>query len=137
VVKGAIGGAIAPIASIFTKREERKQAKDAIKGQVALAKQQGQTEVSIKAQDWEIASKGQERGTWKDEYITVSVMSIFNAIVIGSVATAFGYDGGTLLVSGMLDGIETIDTLDGTVGRMIEVTVYAGLSVYAFNKVVR
>tara|TARA_Y100000310_G_scaffold317410_1_gene370266 strand:+ start:245 stop:679 length:435 start_codon:yes stop_codon:yes gene_type:complete len=137
LAKGAIGGLIQPITQLYTKKEERKQAKDAIKGQIAMAKQQGATEVSIKASDWEIASKGQEGGTWKDEYITVSIMSIFNAVILGSIMLAFGSEAGGALVTGVLEGIKTIDALDGTVGEMIKVTVYAGLSIKIVKDVIR
>ena len=65
-IVGAVSGAIAPIVSIFTKKTERKAAKDAINGQVAIAKLGNEAQVSIQASDWEIVSKSQERWmkTW-------------------------------------------------------------------------
>ena len=136
-IVGAVSGAIAPIVSIFTKKTERKAAKDAINGQVAIAKLGNEAQVSIQASDWEIASKGQESGTWKDEYITVSVFCIFNAVILGSVAAAFGIAGGETLVDGVLRGVKVLDSLDGNVGELVMVTAYAGLSIKFIKDVVR
>jgi hypothetical protein len=136
-IAGAISGAVAPIVSIFTKKTDRKAAKDAINGQVAIAKLGNEAAVSIQASDWEIVSKSQESGTWKDEYITLSVFTVFNAVIIGSVASAFGYDGGILLVQGVLEGVKTLDGLDGNVGRLMMVVAYAGLSIKFIRDVVK
>ena len=136
-ITGAISGAVAPIVSIFTKKTERRAAKDAINGQVAIAKLGNEAAVSIQASDWEIVSKSQESGTWKDEYITLSVFTVFNAVIIGSVASAFGYDGGILLVQGVLEGVKTLDGLDGNVGRLMMVVAYAGLSIKFIRDVVK
>jgi len=136
-IAGAISGAVAPIVSIFTKKTDRKAAKDAINGQVAIAKLGNEAAVSIQASDWEIVSKSQESGTWKDEYITLSVFTVFNAVIIGSVASAFGYEGGILLVQGVLEGVETLDGLEGNVGRLMMVVAYAGLSIKFIRDVVK
>ena len=136
-IAGAISGAVAPIVSIFTKKTERKAAKDAINGQVAIAKLGNEAAVSIQASDWEIVSKSQETGTWKDEYITISVFMVFNAVILGSVAAAFGYDGGALLVGGVLDGVKTLDDLDGRVGELMMVVAYAGLSIKFIRDVIK
>ncbi len=132
-----MSGAISPIVSIFNKKTERKAAKDVINGQVSIAKLNNEAQVSIQASDWEIASKGQESGTWKDEYITVSVFCIFNAVILGSVAAAFGIAGGETLVDGVLRGVKVLDSLDGNVGELVMVTAYAGLSIKFIKDVVR
>ena len=136
-IAGAISGAVALIVSIFTKKTDRKAAKDAINGQVAIAKLGNEAAVSIQASDWEIVSKSQESGTWKDEYITLSVFTVFNAVIIGSVASAFGYEGGILLVQGVLEGVKTLDGLEGNVGRLMMVVAYAGLSIKFIRDVVK
>jgi len=136
-IVGAVSGAVAPIVSIFTKKTERKAAQDAINGQVHIAKLNNEAQVSIQASDWEIASKGAEASTWKDEYITLSVFMIFNAVIIGSVASAFGWSGGTELVQGVLSGVKVLDSLDGNVGELVMVTAYAGLSIKFIRDVVK
>ncbi len=136
-IVGAVSGAIAPIVSIFTKKTERKAAQDAINGQVSIAKLNNEAQVSIQASDWEIASKGQEGGTFKDEYVTISVFCIFNAVILGSVAAAFGYSGGTDLVEGVLHGVRVLDSLDGNVGELIMVTAYAALSIKFVKDIVK
>jgi len=136
-IVGAVSGAIAPIVSIFTKKTERKAAKDAINGQVAIAKLDNEAAVSIQASDWEIVSKSQETGTWKDEYITISVFMVFNAVILGSVAAAFGFPGGELLVTGVLTGVQTLDGLQGRVGELMMVVAYAGLSIKFIKDVIK
>lgn len=133
IVKAMVGGAIQPIANIFVKKEERRQAKDAINGQVQLAKQQGQQEISIRASDWEIASKGQESGTWKDEYVTLSIFLPLNFIVFGSVMGAFGIESGTAAVKGSLEAIQTLTSMGIPMGPLMTLTAGAALSVKIVN----
>lgn len=130
-------GLVKPIAGVFTKKIERKQAKDAIDGQVKMAQKNNEAQVNIDTGDWEKISKQQEVNSWKDEYITISVFSIFNAVIIGSIADAFGFTGGASLVDGVMAGIRAIDELDGKVGDLIMVVAYAGLSIKFIKDVVK
>ena len=129
LITSAVSGAVAPIVGIFTKKVERKAAKDAINGRVAIAKLDNEAQVAIQTADWEVSSKAGEGDTWKDEYVTLSVFSVFNAVILGSVAAAFGFPGGDRLVSGVLTGVQTLDGLDGNVGTLMMVVGYAALSI--------
>lgn len=136
-VKGLASGLVAPVANIFAKKVERKMVKDEINGKVALARQNHETTVVMEASKWEVLSKEAEANSWKDEYVTLSVFTIFNAVIVGSVLSAFGFDGGALLVKGALDGANTLDKMDGTVGTLIEVVAYAALSIKFYKDVIR
>lgn len=137
ILTGLVQGAVAPIANIFAKKVERKIARDAINGRVEEAKLNNQAQVNIQTSEWESIKAAQEAGTWKDEYVTVSVFTIFNGVVLGSVASAFGIEGGTQMVTGILEAVRTLDALDGRVGDLIMVVAYAALSIKFVKDVVR
>jgi hypothetical protein len=128
-IQAVVGGIVSPVASIFTEKTKRKAAQDAIKGKVAIAKDNNATSVEIRTADWELASKNQEPESWKDEYVTLSVFSLFNIIVFGSIAAAFGLPGGDLAIQGAMDAIETLDDLDGIIGDLMWLTAAAALSI--------
>ena len=132
-ITGAIKGVVEPVVGLFTKKVERKAAKDQIDGTVRVAKLNNEAQVAIQTADWEILSKAQEKDTWKDEYITLSVFSVFNAIILGSVAASFGFTGGDTLVDGVLTGVQTLDSLDGNVGDLMWMVAAAALSIKGWN----
>lgn len=62
-----IGGVL----GFLGKRSDRKAAKDAIAGKVALAKEQGKQHVDVTTAEWEaVVARGMD-SSWKDEYLTV------------------------------------------------------------------
>ena len=87
----AAGGIIKPITGVFNKRTERKQNSDSIKGKIAQQKQGDATSVTLTDDEWETVGQSMLDKSWKDEYVTVSLVSIFNLYVIGGIAAAFGY----------------------------------------------
>ena len=90
-ITSIVEGVVKPVAGVFTKREERKTQREVLSAKLKEAKQKGQTEITLSEQEIEVVrTKGLE-GTWKDEYITVSLGSIINLIVAGAIAFAFGY----------------------------------------------
>jgi len=126
---------IAEMASgAFGKRTERKINQDTITGELAKAKVDGAHQISLSEKQWEMLSKQAEAGTWKDEFITVTVMSIFIIIILGAIASAFGFP---QILEGIKLAIAELNiALDGTtLGQIMQVTVYAGLGVYAIKKV--
>ena len=110
ILSSLVGGIVAPVAKVFEKREDTKLHKASVAGKIALAKQTGATEITLKAQEWEnIAVRGTE-DSWKDEYITILVTAPFALIVVGAVAEAlFGY-------SALLDSVVVIIDKLATVG---------------------
>lgn len=133
IVTELIGGVAGPVVTYLNKRTERKQAQDAIKGQVALAKEKGDQQVNVDVGKWELASKEQETGTWKDEYVTVSVMSIFNGVVLFSVGAALGMEKAGLALTGLLDAVGTLTEMGVPVGTLMAFTVGAALSIKGIN----
>ena len=80
-----------PVADIFTAREHRKAAREAATAKLAQGKAEGAQQVELNKDEYEAVATSGLNATWKDEYVTVSVVSILNLIVLGGVATAFGY----------------------------------------------
>lgn len=135
IVANVVSGAIAPIANIFIRKTERKIAKDTINGNVQIAKLENQAEVNVGIKDWEILSKANEAGTWKDEYVTLSVFSIFNVILIGGVGTGLGYEWGPQLIDGVSIAVNAVNATDGLVGKLLLLTATAALSIKALNAI--
>ncbi len=121
----ALSAVVASVSSIFTKKEERKTIKIQTEGKLALAKTNGEKEITLTDQEWESISVNKQDTTWKDEYVTIVCTSPYMLIIVGSIAAAFGYP---LLLSGALSGIKELKTQGVDVGHMVEVVVYAAVS---------
>ena len=81
---------IAPVAKIFEKREDRKNATIAIKGKIAAAEMSGTQSVKLSKAEWELAGQKLQGETWKDEFITIVVFSPFVTALVGAVLSVFG-----------------------------------------------
>lgn len=128
------GGIAQAAAGAFNKRTERKIQQDALKGKLAEKRIDSETQIELSEKEWELLSKKAEESTWKDEFITVTVMSIFIIIIVGGILSAFGFPE---VLEGIKIAIEELNlALNGTtLGHIMSVTVYAGLGVYAIKKV--
>ena len=89
-VTGLLGGIAKPVAGVLNKRTERRQAKESGAAKLALAKQNGATEVTLTDAEWEAQSVKVNADSWKDEYVTIVVTSPIVLVVVGAVAAAFG-----------------------------------------------
>lgn len=132
IATGLVSGVVSPVTSYLERREETKQTSESLQAKIAATKIESDTQITLSDKEWELIGKRAETGTWKDEYITVSVMSIFNLIVLGGIASAFGYPG---ILEGVNLAIQSINGLEGNMADILKVTVYAGLGIYAINKV--
>jgi hypothetical protein len=121
-----------PVADIFTAREQRKAAKEAAIAKVTQAKQAGDQQLELNKDEYEqIATSGLGQ-TWKDEYVTVSVVSILNLVLLGGVATAFGYP---QVLQGVGYALAALGSVGVDVGFLLEATVLAGLGLSVWKKI--
>lgn len=130
-VLGLVSGLFKPVLSIFQKREERKTAREAASSALAQAKQEGTQEIKLNKDVWEqlqVQGMGQ---TWKDEYITVSIGSILNLIVVGGILAAFGYP---QVLEGIAIAIKSLGEVGVDVGFLMEATVLAGLGLSIWKR---
>lgn len=100
-------GLIKPASDAFQARTQRKQAEESAKAKLALARQEGAQGLTMTDAEWEAIGQRLQGESWKDEYVTVSFVSIVNFVIIGAVLKAFGYP---LLLDGMLDAIVRLKT---------------------------
>ena len=131
VITSLIGSIIDPVAKVINKRQDRKIADDTCKGKLRQAKQDGELKVELNDQEWERVNVSMQNSSWKDEYATVSVMSIFNLFVIGGVASAFGEPE---LMEGIVVAVTALTTVGVDVGLLIQVTVFAALGLHIVRK---
>lgn len=120
---------IAPVADIFKARQHRKAAKEQAEAKLKVAKQQGWQNLQLNDQEWEQLAVQSKKDSWVDEYATVSVLSVFNLLVLGGVAAAFGEP---RVLEGLSIAIQAITAAGVDVGFIMEAVVLAavGLSVW-------
>ena len=125
-----ISGIISPISSIFIKREERKKVKVQGEAKLALAKQTGDTEITLTDQEWEAIAVSKQDSSWKDEYVTIVITSPIVLIIIGAVVFAMTND--SRLLDGSVTALERLEAIGLNMGDLMEVVVYAavGLKVW-------
>ena len=120
-----------PVADIFTAREQRKAAREAAQAKLLQANADGAQQIELNKDEWEQLAVVGLAGTWKDEYVTVSVVSIFNIIVVGGIASAFGYP---QMLNGIGVSIQALSTAGVDVGFLLEATILAGLGLSVWKK---
>jgi hypothetical protein len=76
-------------------------------------------------------SQWQQQSTWKDEYVTVSVVAIFNLILVGGVLAAFGRPE---VLQGVESAVVALNNIGVDVGTLLEVTIYCALGLYSVVK---
>lgn len=119
-----VGGILKPVATVFTKRTERKMAKDTIKGKLAQGKQDDDTKIELTDAEWETVNQSMQDKTWKDEYVTVSIVSIFNLIIIGGIAEAFGY---SQVLVGVVKAVTALTAIGLDLGFLMTAVVLAAI----------
>tara|TARA_R110000803_G_scaffold51629_2_gene106610 strand:- start:17297 stop:17713 length:417 start_codon:yes stop_codon:yes gene_type:complete len=132
VVSGVLSSIAAPVASVLNSRQETIQLNATVNGKLANKVLDNEATISLSDKEWEHLGKKNENGSWKDEYVTVSVVSILNLIVLGGILTAFGKP---QLLEGVTVALTTFNEIGVDIGSILKVTVYAALGIYAFKKV--
>jgi len=126
-----LGGAVAPIAGVVKANVERKQAHETLNSQLLTQKETDETNITVSKDQLE-AVLSQGLGTsWKDEYATLSILSIINGIVVGGVLHGFGYP---QFMQGILIGVEAMNTLGIHVGALVTTVVAAAIGVTTLKR---
>jgi len=120
-----IGTAIEAASQAFKARTSRKRAAETAKAKLAAKKQDNSHELELNDAEWEAIGQSLQGGTWKDEYVTVSFISIINFVIVGAIADAFGYP---QLLNGIVTGIVTLKTeLELDLNTMLLAIVFAAI----------
>ena len=131
-MKELFAGLLKPVTEIFQARERRKAARAAALAKLAAAQAQNAQQLNLNKDEWEqLQVKGLSQ-SWKDEYITVSVMSIFNLIVLGGVLAAFGEP---QLLRGLGIAVQALGEQGVDVGFLLEAVALAGVGLSIWKRV--
>lgn len=116
---------IRPLADAYIKNQERKQAKESASSKIKLARDEQNTQVTLTDAEGEaVLANGLDK-SWKDEYVTVSVVSVFNLLIGGGVYGAFTSD--YRLLQGTVEGISALQALNVDIGFLLNATVLAAI----------
>ena len=120
-----------PIGKIIQKRQDRKLAQQSAKNKLMQSKQDNHQAIKLNKDEWEQLNVSGMDTTWKDEYVTVSVLSIFNIIVIGGLLSAFGYP---QILEGVATAMLSLAEVGVDVGFLMEAAVLAGLGLSVWKR---
>ncbi len=131
VVTGAGNAIVQPVANVFAKKEERKQAHETAVSALSAAKQNDQTQITLANTDVEKILSANAASGWKDEYVTVSLIMIVNAVILGGILQGFGFPG---FLTGVLIGVKALsDLID--LRDCMTAAVYAAIGFSIWKKV--
>jgi len=120
-----------PVAGIFAAREGRKLAKQGANAKLVQSKQDNTQSLNLNKDEWEqLQVKGMDH-SWKDEYVTVSIVSILNVIVLGGIMTAFGHPE---LLKGIAISMGALTAAGVDIGFLMEAAVLAGLGLSVWKR---
>jgi len=107
-IGGIVGGVLSPIKDVLNKREERKQAHQAANAALTAAQQDNVKQITLGDQQLENILAGGLSSTWRDEYVTVSLILIINAVIGGGILQGFGYPE---FLQGVLIGVTALNEI--------------------------
>jgi hypothetical protein len=121
----------APVADIINKRQDRKIAREAANAKLAQARNDDVQEINLNKDEWEHLQVEGMSNTWKDEYVTVSIVSVLNLIVFGGIASAFGYP---QILQGIGEAMVALSAAGVDMGFLMEAAVLAGLGLSIWKR---
>jgi hypothetical protein len=122
---------VGPILDIIKGKQDRKKALQQVESKIKLAQTETEGDLVLKRHEVEaLAVKGLSE-TWRDEYVTVSVVSIFNLIVLGGILTAFGYP---QVLEGIAVSVTALEAAGVDLGFLMTAAVLTSLGVYTFKR---
>lgn len=126
-----IAGIAKAAGKFLRKREERKVAIATIKNAAVMAKGESEHAVVMSDKEWELVSKANETGTWKDEFVTLVLYTPLIALIIGAFFTPE-----LSLFDSAKKAIDTINTLDteNGYGKILWVVTLAALGLKWLKK---
>ena len=132
MLKDILTGLFKPVTDIIMARQQRKAAREAAEAKLLSAKTENAQKLELNKDEWEQLSVKGLSQSWKDEYITVSVMSIFNLILAGGVMAAFG---DPRLLEGIALAIQALGEQGVDVGFLLEAVALAGIGLSVWKRV--
>lgn len=129
VIGTIVSGLTKPLTDAYAKNQDRKQARETGEAKIAQAKIQGNKEITLTDQEWEAVSKGNEGGTWKDEYITIVITLPLILIFAGSLFG--GFSGNYTILDETVKAIGKLKETGVDMGALMTAVVYAAVGIKA------
>lgn len=120
-----VSGILSPVASVLTKRTERKMAKESLKAKMEISRQAGETNITLTDAEWEVAMAVQTSTSWKDEYVTLVITYPILSLMMGSQWAAFKDD--SRFLEGTVAGINALTSLGMDYGILCTAVVFASM----------
>jgi len=132
IVTDIFAAIIKPITDLLAKKQERKMARETAQAKITSARDTNATSVEMKDQEWEAIAVSMTKESWKDEYATVSVLSLLNLIVLGGILAAFGYP---QVITGIQIAVQGLTLLGVDIGWLMELVVMAAVGLHIYRKI--
>lgn len=126
-----LGTILGPVKAIITKRQDRKAAREGAKAKLQQAKQAGSQQLQLNDQELERVLASAKKDSWLDEYVTVSLVSIVNAVVVGGVAASFGY---TQVLEGTALAVRTLTEMGLELDFLLNAVVLSAVGLTVWRK---
>ena len=121
-----------PVADIVAKRQARKLAKETAKAKLVQAKQDDTFQLQLNQDEWEALAQKGLSDSWKDEYVTVSIVSILNLIVIGGILAAFNYP---QVLNGLGAALSALEYSGVNIGFLMEAVILSAVGLSIWKKI--
>ena len=131
-MKALIASLFKPVADIFAAREARKLAKEMAQAKLKQASADQAHKIELNKDEYEAIATSGLGETWKDEYVTVSVVSILNLVLVGGLAAAFGHPE---ILQGVGIALTALGEQGVDMGFILEATILAGIGLSVWKKV--
>lgn len=130
-IGGVVSGILNPVSNAYKANQDRKKARETGEAKLKLAKENNDTQLDMTQAEWEALSKKNEDGSWKDEWVTIITTLPIPIIFLSAIASA--YLGDPLYLESAKQGVTAIKELLPNYEGIVEVVIYAALSIKGFN----
>lgn len=121
ILGSVLGGVVKPVADIFSKREDRRVAKQTGEAKLAQAKVDNRHTLEMTRAEWEACMARGSQSSWKDEFWTLVLAGPLVVIQVGALLHVFNGD------SRLLDSVFVILTQFKDVGLDYGTVLYLAI----------
>ena len=118
---------ISSITSIFTKKQELRQATQSAKAKLEIIKHTGKQDLDITDAEWESLSLQTQNNSWKDEWVTIIITIPIPMILFGAIW--YVYTGDISLLDGIILGLDKLKALGVDMGFLMKAVVLAAIGI--------
>lgn len=122
---------ISPVFNTIQNYQSRKKAKESAKAKLKMAKQNNDYNLQLSDAEWQSLGKQAESDSFKDEWITIIITIPIPIIFFGAILSA--YTANPIYIESINAGIDALKLLLPNFSKMLEVVVYAGVSIKGFS----